>query len=479
MSAFSLLQLLPPELRREIYLYATPPRIVKLEADIEDWDDFWERWPTSSIVDIYVHPESTYFAPLWDQGGRPHPYIHRRTWPKQMTLKQYGFTTQKPRQGHWPLEDRFPFDAILNDQQTVYNLFRRGQFYSNCEIPPLLHTCSDSRRFLIDAGYELAYGTRSHNSKIWFNFKRDILHIRDDNDHNWLYQMFFGSMQRLDSQTTHRWVDHKSDRPVSLFRLHDLRRIRQLVCHLTGPIEDFVDLCYLMPNLQHVYMDPWGNVDAVLPHSTVSHQALSPLPRLERNRSIHHEYMIRLEEVDLIWPDWHSTMLSHLKLCPEYTNSDVRWCMVWKQERGFSDSFFQFAESHMRDLVQSQLDARHATPQARALEGQFSLMREAPKCHFVHISPIDGLENIYYNRQACWEILRQRRESWLQSPDYQEPFGADLQGWNVHPLQSPLSPTTFSMVESIRYLNEHEGLLEWWVRHGYPFTRDTSFQVFP
>ncbi|KAJ1324672.1 2EXR family [Microdochium nivale] len=479
MPTFSLLKLLPAELRYEIYLYATPPRIVKIEADIEGWEDFWKRWRNSSIVDMHVRPDITYFTPLWDRGGQPHPYLHRRQWPKQTTLERFGFTAQKPRQGHWPLEDQFPFEAILNDGQTTYNLFRRGRLYSKCEIPPLLHTYSDSRRFLIEAGYELTYGTQTHVPKTWFNFKRDILHIRGENGCDWLREMFFGSMQRLGS------ADYKPDRPVSLFRERDLRQIRQLIRHQIGPTEDFVDLCYLMPNLQQVYVDLWGNVTTALGQSSVSQDALSSLTRLERNRSVRHEYMIGVEEIDLIWaPDWYSEF-GGLGLPPnlvDFHDSGVWNCMVWKQERGFSNSFLQFVESHMRGLIQSLVDARHATPQACALEGQSDPRRKAPSCHIVHVDLISRLEDVYYHRQAYWQMLRQRRESWLRSPDTHGRFEADLQAWQawrIYPAHSPTSPVSASMADTPRYLHDREGIVEWWIRNGHPFTRDTGFQVFP
>ncbi|KAF5255782.1 hypothetical protein FOXYS1_13781 [Fusarium oxysporum] len=118
-------QSLPPEIRHEIYLLATPARVVHLKAEFVNFDECYTLWQVSSY-----------------QGGFCN-------WQKS---KNY--------------ENRV-----------------RVYFYSNAPIPVLLHTCFESRDFLIKMGYQLAFKTKSHGPRTWFNHDRDIL-FKDKNTCN-------------------------------------------------------------------------------------------------------------------------------------------------------------------------------------------------------------------------------------------------------------------------------------------------------
>lgn len=49
--------------------------------------------------------------------------------------------------------------------------------YSSAPIPPLLHTCVESREAMQAAGYELAFGTDYQAPQTWFNFAQDVLYV--------------------------------------------------------------------------------------------------------------------------------------------------------------------------------------------------------------------------------------------------------------------------------------------------------------
>ncbi|KAK0658048.1 hypothetical protein B0T16DRAFT_386479 [Cercophora newfieldiana] len=56
---------------------------------------------------------------------------------------------------------------------------REGRLFSLAPIPSLLHTCFESRRTLIEEGYELAFGYQGSSYKIgtWFCFDHDALFL--------------------------------------------------------------------------------------------------------------------------------------------------------------------------------------------------------------------------------------------------------------------------------------------------------------
>ncbi|EXA41267.1 hypothetical protein FOVG_09772 [Fusarium oxysporum f. sp. pisi HDV247] len=112
----------PPEIRHEIYLLATPARVVHLKAEFVNVDECHTLWRVSSYQGAFCH---------WRQS------------------KNY--------------ENRV-----------------RVYFYSNAPIPVLLHTCFESRDFLIKMGYQLALKTKSHGPRTWFNYDRDVL-FKDEN----------------------------------------------------------------------------------------------------------------------------------------------------------------------------------------------------------------------------------------------------------------------------------------------------------
>ncbi|KAI0539943.1 hypothetical protein GGR58DRAFT_462562 [Xylaria digitata] len=172
---------LPFELRRMIYLFATPPRFVHVQEDHEDEDDFEERFRTT-IVQINLHPSIVQFARNW-RGRIPFPQSRWRWYDgrHQTTLERYGFKGPRPKQQQpWePTGDvpGLPYHFLSENPQIAWQLLRNGSFYSTAPIPALLHVTSESRQVLIDYGYELAFRTRTSGPHTWFNFKIDVLYI--------------------------------------------------------------------------------------------------------------------------------------------------------------------------------------------------------------------------------------------------------------------------------------------------------------
>ncbi|RBR23214.1 uncharacterized protein FIESC28_03956 [Fusarium coffeatum] len=108
--------ILPPELRYKIYLFATPPRYVYLRGHGDPAEDLDESLPVPSNVSASPSTLGPYSTP----------------------------------------------------DERVY-------FTSATQIPPLLHTCRESRDYLMGQGYELTFAARKCKQRTWFNYKKDIL----------------------------------------------------------------------------------------------------------------------------------------------------------------------------------------------------------------------------------------------------------------------------------------------------------------
>ncbi|KAL6362006.1 hypothetical protein LRP88_05489 [Fusarium phalaenopsidis] len=148
---------LPPEIRRDIYRLATPPRLyttvnpIKLDGSLKDFAFSWRH-----VID-----------------GKS----------KQPTLESFGFTSSRPLIQPWepsPITPEIPLDWLCENPYIAWELARTGHFFSNAPISALLHTCTESRLELINMGYQLAFRTRPSGPRTWFNFDRDILFIECD-----------------------------------------------------------------------------------------------------------------------------------------------------------------------------------------------------------------------------------------------------------------------------------------------------------
>lgn len=256
---------LPFELRREIYLFATPPRVVHVQEScyIEDHDDFDAAWLKSTLswqdfVISYqfakfkeryqtqlipkLHPDLVHFAYNW------HELIFDMLEPKQTILESYGFTSSKPPHQAWPptmKTPEIPHHLLQDDLEVAFELTRECHLYSEAPIPPLLHTCAESRTTLQNYGYQLTFSTRTHGPRTWFHFDRDSLYISERT---------FG-VPECDILSGSGW-------DVGQFDPRDLCRVKQLVMgKLRSAYVEWEDciagLLPLLPNLEQVFVEQW------------------------------------------------------------------------------------------------------------------------------------------------------------------------------------------------------------------------------
>ncbi|KAK1689346.1 hypothetical protein BDP55DRAFT_652950 [Colletotrichum godetiae] len=171
---------LPFEIRREIYWLATPPRIVNIkEKTAVEYDEFEETLSTHP-VQLRIHPDIQFFRANWADEIRRR--IGDGSHFRQTALEEHGFTGSKPIQQPWTPSAQcpeIPPSWLANEPELAWEIVREGYLYSKAPIPPLLHTCAESRSILTRGGYRLAFETRTAGPRTWFHFDRDTLFLSD------------------------------------------------------------------------------------------------------------------------------------------------------------------------------------------------------------------------------------------------------------------------------------------------------------
>ncbi|KAI1400078.1 hypothetical protein F4819DRAFT_388291 [Hypoxylon fuscum] len=278
-STFHPFPFLPYELRREIYILATPPRIVHVKESWEngDHDTFYQAWCDDreldygdfiisyalqkfqekyqdGLLNARLHPDLAYFAHNWRELIPFEPDL------TQTCLESYGFTsTAGPHQPWLPTEEtpEIPLSWLEDHLDVAFELLRESRLYSEAPIPPLLHTCADSRKILIDYGYRIAFGTRTSGPRTWFHFDRDRLFIAKRQQ--WHPNEFFITP----------FPDLLSGGPwdIGQFDPKDLRQVKQLVLGRLGPYpndetitEKIGNLIPLIPNIREIFLEEWNDL---------------------------------------------------------------------------------------------------------------------------------------------------------------------------------------------------------------------------
>ncbi|KAI1090695.1 hypothetical protein F5B19DRAFT_494119 [Rostrohypoxylon terebratum] len=157
LDSFHLFPRLPIELRRKIYLLATPSRIVRLRENHEGERRFRIRREFINYQKVTLHPSLSYFADEFQQILDDYVRV----------LPEFEWTVEFATADHPIVLDYY---------------LRQSRFFSEAPIPVLLHTRVESREVLISAGYQLAFGSRDHDPWTWFHFENDILYLEQDYD---------------------------------------------------------------------------------------------------------------------------------------------------------------------------------------------------------------------------------------------------------------------------------------------------------
>ncbi|XXH02032.1 hypothetical protein Hte_008397 [Hypoxylon texense] len=400
---FHFFRLLPPELRRKIYVLATPPRVVLVQEDkcedgcegdperCEKRQGFAERCRTTPAP-FQLHPDIAYFARSWRPriaALGPPPY-------SQSTLDSYGFTSTKGRYQPWtPTEEtpEIPALWLSNHPDVAWAMARDAYLSGSAPIPPFLHVCSESRDVLMSYGYQLAFGTRTHGARTWFHFGRDTLYLPWNN-----VELLSGG----------RW-------DVGLFRPADLRRVQKLALQggmwiipwlpPPGPDGEFMDtfgqvdrvsdLLWLLPDVRELFLVEW---DPELIRNWAKNEyprqyPSMPLDGVDLDPGLENRYVcVPVDEIDAVAIRVPSD---------RYDRERIAYFRLKRfKEGGARTRFFEVEADRFRWLLAKEI--RQATGDAsRSASGP----RKAPTVGLVHLCPLQMTRHIFAMRRQIWVQL--------------------------------------------------------------------------
>lgn len=282
MSTFHLFPLLPPEIRRDIYILATPPRVVHLDQELESFEDFKQRLPSIAIAEYHLPPDVD-SSSMYEGLRRAAAILRRRghTFSKQTKLEAYGFSSNKKAQFSWEFENTLPFDILMSVPTLAFALYRNATIFSQAAIPSLLHTCRESRYSLISYGYQLAFSSTAQGPLTWFNFTQDTL--------------------LLDESAAIDEFTYRILYPLHQLRPCDIARIRRLaLTYTTHTTHLFLaqKLCQQLKELILVEWDfPWS--DETLCQPIIDPISLHLVPTIPQIYYKGEElYMLPVDEID-------------------------------------------------------------------------------------------------------------------------------------------------------------------------------------
>ncbi|KAH7024920.1 uncharacterized protein B0I36DRAFT_387337 [Microdochium trichocladiopsis] len=166
LSLFHSFPKLPFELRRQIYLLATPQRVVHVQERFDPFPSY-----EAARQDFHTHCEALCTQTQEEQPRQPQGTAARRSLRADTlhpSLAYHGATYpwKVPRKPGEP--EPVPLERLQRmldrdgcPPKLLWQTHRRSQLFSRAPIPAFLHVCAESRQVLIESGYELAFGTRA------------------------------------------------------------------------------------------------------------------------------------------------------------------------------------------------------------------------------------------------------------------------------------------------------------------------------
>ncbi|KAI0135178.1 hypothetical protein F4814DRAFT_400103 [Daldinia grandis] len=401
-NAFYLFPCLPPEIRREVFLLATPPRMVHILQRQESIEDFLERFNNLVPWQVELHPSLSYFAQNWREQILSYKDIR-----SQRKLEFYGFTTSRLVQHPWEpseLTPEIPVHWLLEHPDVAYALLRKSYLRSKAPIPALLHTCVESRRVLINAGYQLAFASRNHEPWTWFNFKNDVLRLKDD-----------------EITTNLNLLDH-GPWGTGTFDPRSLQQVRKLAIDAISPFltsrsyennpeEITLSTIRLLPNLKKIYIIEW---DLLGFDDHFRQPSRPPTPSSPDADTIHDSVLygreawrfIPIEEIDALF-----------LLTVQYPYKSFRTRSMghgaWRLANfnGLPGEYFSYVSSYIKGYIRAGMD--------RAAKEEPITPYQVPEVEFGHICTEAVGRQLFDDRQEVWrqfELLRNRKEPFRSRP---------------------------------------------------------------
>ncbi|SPJ72821.1 uncharacterized protein FTOL_02550 [Fusarium torulosum] len=417
---------LPYDIRYNIYILATPPRVVRLEEGPLDpterklWCDNYDSYfdyayekfckeltlDDSPNLNFKLHPDIAHFAHNW--------WPQLRSWSStQQSLDAYGFTSSRPAYEPWkPSKDtpRIPTEWLIDSPELAFVLTRNFCLYSHAEIPVFLHVCVESRQALIEWGYRLFFSTRTAGPRTWFNPARDRLYIpfefrefpRKDNEHasNQLPSIYPNALFSGSC-----W-------DIGLYTVQDLKAIKKVILGAPGMIED-QDLAYwvekilpLLSNVEELFLEDWSLYDF---EDWFDRRPGAPISPFHTAASIH---CIPVEDIDVV--------------------GSVFWSSVGPYEQRKPNCYVGDLIDHFRPFKATSSESYHATKakelEAELLEWKYTskiaqkVDARIPTIRHVNLVP-DACAELYLNsRHGLWKAISSLTDEEIREPNFRERF---------------------------------------------------------
>ncbi|KAF5611225.1 uncharacterized protein FSUBG_2504 [Fusarium subglutinans] len=443
---FHMFKYLPYDLRHEIYILATPRRVVRVEEgpvnpkekrawaeqNHESYFDYaFEKFYKQMLVKmplLKLHPDLVAFA---------HNWRHRIPWEshnhqyKQTRLESYGFTSSQPLYEPWkPSEKtpRIPTDWLVDYPELAFELTRESSLYSDAEIPAFLHVCSESRQVLVNWGYRLFFATRTTGPRTWFHPGQDRLYIPYTMEaFPRTYDSDYGSDLPGEARTPYPCPEpglllSGCHWDIGQYRVDDLKQVKSVILESPSRVKDeeklagdLQSILPLLSGLNEILLETWGledfwdwfnpfrgshDVEAKTPASSVA--------------------CIPVEDIDAIgYAFWErSRPNDDNRLGPlsytGYRNSEFN---VYLENPSRSKSYHvAHAEAVKARLLQWKSEL--ATPLARKLR--------VPIIRHVNLCP-DSYSEVYMaNRHRFWEAITSLHHMQVQDLDFREKFSLQM-----------------------------------------------------
>ncbi|RDW78809.1 2EXR domain-containing protein [Aspergillus mulundensis] len=410
-TTFHAFGLLPPEIRREIYMLATPPRVVHIQEEAQSEQSFEEQF--RQRLDIRVHPDLVHFAPIW-----------RRSIPgpvSQPTLESFGVTSSRGGP-HQPWQStrstpEIPLRWLHDYPWVAYQIMRDNRLYSLTPVPPFLHVCRESRMVLMRWGYSLAFETRTNGPGTWFNFDRDVLFVDQDGG-------------GFDILTGCPWTI------LGQFHSKDLKRIRKLALGASGGFLfpwELHDSCptlalaiRLFPNLKELQIVQWEE-NNLWPWRNFGQSGPAQHPWCTGTgiKDMEGELCsLPVEEIDALIPLLSYTDGIRTDMPASGVLGEMLKCHKLKQQTdmepvhgtGISSpasslGFFEHQQQHLEQRLSTHRD-KLAQYHQRFEPGLETFTWQIPRVQAVHIIPPSMAACLQHERQLAWEKFQKMKQNW-------------------------------------------------------------------
>lgn len=419
-NTFHYFRLLPFDVRREIYLLATPPRLVHVQEHAQPKEEFLQHFKQSLNIPN-LNPDIAYFAPNWRGFIDPGPFTQR-------TLESFGITSSRggPHQP-WepsPSTPEIPLHWLHDQPEVASQIMRENSLYSTAPIPPLLHAWKEPRNVLINSGYTLAFETRRSGPRTWFHFERDILFVKKS-EQGVIGEKSKGSeSEASDSSNDAEYYDYLLTNCLwsilGQFHSRDLKRVRKLAL---GPLGEFMcphhcDILFapalkLVPHLKELQIVQWQE-DDLLDWCNRGNNltALHPWytdPGI--NELTGELYSLPVEDIDALLPflSYFDGIRSEMPTTP-YGNLGEP-LMNYQMANYTGIGFFE----HCEFVLEDSLDEEREISRQHDLEtepGLSTFSWDIPFVKFVHALPPSMAFLLQQERQVAWTKFIKMKQGW-------------------------------------------------------------------